>query len=95
VAGGKWHWWLPAVKKAVASGGPGSSEQGSVWLVVEAPIDDGSGTRLGCTSVTACRCTTVAEQRQSSVGAWVWKWHGRRGKTFGPARALYRRTRRW
>jgi hypothetical protein len=74
MAGRKWHWWLPAVKKAAASGGLGSSEQGSVWLAVEAPVDDGSGTRLGCTSAMACRCSTVAEQRWSSAGAWVWKW---------------------
>jgi hypothetical protein len=31
------------VKKAAASGGPSSSEQGSIWLVVEAPVDNGSG----------------------------------------------------
>jgi hypothetical protein len=62
------------VKKAVASGGPGSSEQGAVWLVVEAPVDDSSGTQLGYTSVTACRCTTVPEQRWSSAGVWVRKW---------------------
>jgi hypothetical protein len=62
------------VKKAVALGGPGSSEQGSVWLAVEALVDDGSGTRLGCTSVMACWCTTVAEQRRSGARAWVQKW---------------------
>jgi hypothetical protein len=49
------------VKKVAVSDGLGSSEKGSVWLVVEAPVDDGSGTRLGCTSVMACRCTMVAE----------------------------------
>jgi hypothetical protein len=74
MAGGKWHWWLPAVKKVVALGGPGSSKQGSVWLAVEPLVDDGSGTRLGCTSATGCRRTTVAEQRWSGAGAWVWKW---------------------
>jgi hypothetical protein len=51
------------VKKKVASGGPESSKQGSSWLTVGAPVDGGSGTQLGCTSVIACRCTTVAEQR--------------------------------
>jgi hypothetical protein len=80
------------VKKAAASGGPSSSEQGSIWLVVEAPVDNGSGTILGCTSVTACRRTTVAEQRRSGAGAWMWKWQ--KGEAFSPARALYSHARR-
>jgi hypothetical protein len=62
------------VKKVATSSGPGSSEQGLVWLRVEAPVDDGSGTRLGCTSAMACWRTTVAEQRRSGGGAWLWKW---------------------
>jgi hypothetical protein len=71
------------------AGGPGSSEQGSVWLTVEDPVDDGSGSQLGCTSATACRRTTVAEQRWSGAGAWVRKWW--KGKSFGPACVLYSR----
>jgi hypothetical protein len=62
------------VKKAAASGSLGSSGQGSAWLTVEAPVDDGSVPRLGCTSVTTCWRTTVAEKRQSGAGAWVRKW---------------------
>jgi hypothetical protein len=32
------------VKTAAASGDPGSSEQGSAWLVVGAPVDGTLGT---------------------------------------------------
>jgi hypothetical protein len=88
-AGGKWHQWLPAVKKAAVVGGPGSSEQGSVWRAIEALVDDGSDSRLGCTSAMACRRTTVAEQRWSGAGAWVRKWW--KAKSFGPACILYSR----
>jgi hypothetical protein len=56
MAGRRRHRWLPAVKKKAASGGPGSAEQGSAWLVVGASIDGGSGTQLGYTSATACQC---------------------------------------
>jgi hypothetical protein len=69
---GRRHQSLPAVKKA-AAGGPGGSKQGSAWLAIGAPVDVGSGTQLGCMSATACRHTTVAEQRRSGAGAWVWK----------------------
>jgi hypothetical protein len=43
VAEGSRHQWLPTVKKRVASSGPGSSEQGSAWLMVGAPVDGSSG----------------------------------------------------
>jgi hypothetical protein len=54
------------MKKKAAAGGPSSSELGSTWLVVGAPVDDRSGTQISCWSATTCQHTATAEQRRST-----------------------------